>query len=433
MAKNNDLTKITVITLLGLAILIGVLFWLKGYKFHNQRKIVVYFNDVCGLEEGAIVRWSGLRVGVVEKIEPILIIEKPNTQKKDFRQSRYFKLYESDLKKIKELERKILSIQDENEKNKIIEELEDLSEIAEIHNQQALAADVQDAKIDKSHVKITALITKKNVPLGPLSRVSIVPSGFIGDHYIEITPAIYQKGLKENFDTVFITQEPLRFERLLKANIESSEAFRDAITKVNRLFKNEDVDLLRNTVQDVRVVIKDVNGLINNASVLLSSTGEKLEQLATSSNELSSSIVKVGDNVNEIIGDPNLQSDLKSTAQSLKIITGDIAALLDEGGLANDIKVITENARNTSTETSALVRDLRRTNEELEIPKTIANLNSLAEKLDTLTTELNKIAADEKIKDDLKVTIEKSRQTSENLEKVSKKLNKRFLLFRLMF
>ena len=61
------------------------------------------------------------------------------------------------------------------------------------------------------------------------------------------------------------------------------------------------------------------------------------------------------------------------------------------------------------------------------------NLNSLSEKLDKLTTELNSIVADDKFKEDIKVTAEKARETSENLQKMSKKFNKRFLLFRLLF
>ncbi|KAF0193415.1 MAG: hypothetical protein FD167_5976, partial [bacterium] len=72
MSKQEDLTKVTVITLLGLAIVITSLFWLKGYKLNNEQKIKVNCEDVSGLEEGSIVRWSGLRVGVVDSIVPII-------------------------------------------------------------------------------------------------------------------------------------------------------------------------------------------------------------------------------------------------------------------------------------------------------------------------------------------------------------------------
>ena len=83
MTKQDDLTKVTIITIIGLAIFISSLFWLKGYKLYNQEKIKVFFEDVSGLEEGAIVRWSGLRVGVVESIKPVLKSSKTAELKKE--------------------------------------------------------------------------------------------------------------------------------------------------------------------------------------------------------------------------------------------------------------------------------------------------------------------------------------------------------------
>ena len=87
MSKDKDLTKVSIITLLGLSILIFSLFWLKGYKLYNQQKIKVSFEDVSGLEEGAIVRWSGLRVGVVEDIEPVLKSTLNKENKTEFQRS----------------------------------------------------------------------------------------------------------------------------------------------------------------------------------------------------------------------------------------------------------------------------------------------------------------------------------------------------------
>ena len=401
MSKESDLTKVTIITILGLCILIFSLFWLKGYKFYNQEKIKVSFEDVSGLEEGSVVRWSGLRVGVVENIKPVLNKGLP----------RQAPAPPVDLK------------------NKI----EQLKDNSQVHTQQGLAIEQQKLKENRNHVQVTLVITKKDVPFGPLSIVSIVPSGLIGEQYVEISPVINRKSSKINFKPIFLTQEPIRFERFLKANIESSEAFKEAITKINKLLQEDDLKLLTATVQDVREVVRNVNKLIDNAGVLLSTTTEKLEQLATSSNLLSTSVLEVGENLNKIIGDEQIQSDLKTTTSSLSIITTQVSKLLDEQGLAKDILEIGHTAKETSSELSSFIKDLRQTQEELELPKTVANLNSLSEKLDKLTGELNSIVADEKFKEDIKVTAQKARETSENLHKLSKKFNKRFLFFRLLF
>lgn len=427
MTKQADLTKVSVITILALSILIFSMFWLKGYKLYNEQKIRVHFNDVSGLEEGAIVRWSGLRVGVVESITPVLrskglskgLINQAPT-KNDL-----LILGEKELKEAEELE-KVKAVSTK-------EKIALLKERAQIHTQQGIALEQQKAKENKNHVEVTLVITKKDVPLGPLSVISIVPSGLIGEQFVEISPVINRQSSKHDFNPVFVTQEPIRFERFLKANIESSEAFREAITKINKLLQDEDVELLIATIQDVRQVVTNVNKLVDNASTLLNTTSQKLEQLATSSNLLSNSVVQVGENINKVIGDDEVRQNLKSTTSSLNTISNQVAKLLDEQGLAKDILQIGQTAKETSTELSTFIKELRQTQEELELPKTISNLNSLSEKLDKLTSELNTIVADTEFKEDIKVTVQKARETSENLQKLSKKFNKRFLLFRLLF
>lgn len=429
MSKQEDLTKVSTITLIALSIFIFSLFWLKGYKLHNLQKIHLYFEDVSGLEEGAIVRWSGLRIGVVESIKPIL---KTNINVTN-QINELFEKGNSELKKVDELKQKLDKTKDPKEAEKLKNEISILKDRAEVHIKQGLAYQQQKLKESRNHVEITIVITKKDVPFGPLSEVSIVTSGLIGEHYVEIVPTITRKTTNGDFKPVFITREPIRFERFLRANIESAEAFREAIQKVNKLLQDEDVELLIATVQDVREVVKNVNGLVDNASTLLSSTSERLEQLATSSNLLSSSVVQVGENINKIIGDEQVRKDLKTTTSSLSTITTQVAKILDEEGLAKDVLQIGQTANETSKELSNFIKDLRQTQEELELPKTVSNLNSLSEKLDKLTGELNGIVADKEFKDNIKITVEKARETSENLQKLTKKYNKRFLLFRLLF
>lgn len=430
MSKQADLTKVTAITVIGLAILLLSLFWLKGYKLNGNQKITVYFQDVSGLEEGAIVRWSGFRVGVVESLRP-LIGEKKTTAKGT--KNKFEIRSENKLKEAKELGSKLAKTKNANERQKLKDQIKELKEIAGIHDRQGLAFAEQEKIYKGSCVEVNLVITKANVPLGPLSRISIVPTGLIGEHNVDITPVVGRGTLKADFETAFIIGEPLRFERLLKANIESSEAFRDALGKVNDLLRKDDIDLLRDTVKDARNVVKDINKLIDNAHILLATTSSKLEELATSSNLLSSSVVQVGENINTILGDKQLIADLKHTVASINIISTEVSNLLGEGGISKDILEISERAKGTSIEASQFIKELRQTNEELELPKTISNLNSLAEKLDTLTTELTNIAADEQFKEDIKITVQKARETSENLEKMSKKFSKRFLLFRLLF
>ncbi len=432
MSKQEDLAKVSLVTILGLSILLFSLFWLKGHKLYNLEKIKVHFEDVSGLEEGSIVRWSGLRVGVVEDIKPVLQNE-TFIKKSEHVKNEFLDLSNTEIKQAEEIEKKIDVSKDLNGIKTLKEKLENLNISAQIHLQQGIAFEQQKLKESKNHVEITLIITKKDVPIGPLSKISIVPTGLIGEQYVEISPIITRTLFDKNFKKVYITQEPLRFERFMRANIESSEAFKEAVTKINTLLKDEDVEMLIATIQDVRTVVKNVNRLVDNAGTLLSTTSEKLEQLATSSNTLANSVVEVGNNLNKIIGDEQVQQDFKATTSSLKVITAQTAKLLDEQGLAKDILEISTTAKDTSHEVSDFVKQLRQTEQELELPKTISNINSLSDKLDKLTNELSSIVTDKEFKDNIKVTAEKARETSENLQKISNKYSKRFLLFRLLF
>src|SRR3989338_8176761 len=131
MSKQEDLAKVSLVTILGLSILIFSLFWLKGHKLYNLQKVKVYFEDVSGLEEGSIVRWSGLRVGVVENLKPVLKTNKglinssglinQTTTINEFRE-----LSNKETNEAKAIEDKILKLKDPKEIKPLKDKLVDL-------------------------------------------------------------------------------------------------------------------------------------------------------------------------------------------------------------------------------------------------------------------------------------------------------------------
>ena len=66
-----------------------------------------------------------------------------------------------------------------------------------------------------------------------------------------------------------------------------------------------------------------------------------------------------------------------------------------------------------------------------KVNSTVDNFNSALVQLDTTLTTVNSITEQDKCK--IKETINDIHETSGNLKKFSEKLNKRFLLFRLLF
>ncbi len=63
--------SVGLLILLGIGILGGLILWLRGVQF-NQRsyKAIVWFTNVAGIQEGAVVRYRGVNIGSVVAIRP---------------------------------------------------------------------------------------------------------------------------------------------------------------------------------------------------------------------------------------------------------------------------------------------------------------------------------------------------------------------------
>ena len=67
----RELNRIGTVTLVGVAALVLIIFWLKGHKIHQYQKFTFHFRNVNGLEEGNALRWNGLKIGLVDSIKPV--------------------------------------------------------------------------------------------------------------------------------------------------------------------------------------------------------------------------------------------------------------------------------------------------------------------------------------------------------------------------
>ena len=70
--KFSSSFKVGLLTILSVALLIGVVFKVKGRTFSSADRIEVIFKDVNGMRPGAGVQMMGLRVGQVEEITPTI-------------------------------------------------------------------------------------------------------------------------------------------------------------------------------------------------------------------------------------------------------------------------------------------------------------------------------------------------------------------------
>lgn len=244
----QDLIKIGITTLIGLLAFCLIIFWLKGHKFKNYGKFTFYFRNVNGLEEGNALRWNGLKIGVVESIKPV---------KKSF--------YQDSLpsKALIDLGKRHMAIAEKLLSSKHIEDLVIAHEnVNKAQLEIALGREsIQQSYIQAGrHVEVTVIITIKNLPIGILNQVTIVPSGLIGQQYVDISTIEIDEDYREDTDYSlprFVVLEPVRLDTLIRANVESAEAITNLTNRINVLFDDEDADRLRQLIDSAGNIAAD--------------------------------------------------------------------------------------------------------------------------------------------------------------------------------
>lgn len=265
-----ELRKIGFVTLVGLIALFTSIFWLKGHKIKKYQEHKFYFKDVNGLEAGAPVRWNGLKVGVVDKITPVLETSEIDS-----------KIPSDDLirlgKKHLELAEKALK----TGKPENVDIAREHINKAQLEIMLGQASKMQREVRKGQHVVVEAVITSKDVPLGLFNQVTIVPTGLIGEQYLDIS-SIYltdfhagggsisdtgsgsfsnlnigEEGIVQDLSPQFIVLEPVKLDRLIRANLDSAESIKDLTNRFNALIMDEDIDKIRSLVSSIEAITSD--------------------------------------------------------------------------------------------------------------------------------------------------------------------------------
>lgn len=264
----QELNRIGTVTLVGIAALVLIIFWLKGHKIHQYQKFTFHFRNVNGLEEGNALRWNGLKIGLVDAINPVT----QSFTKEALPAKAMIELGQRHLDKA----RKMLNSKDLGD---LILAQEELTK-AELEIALGRASSKQREITQEEFVEVNVVVTTPDVPIGPLNQVTIVPSGVIGEQYVDISTIEIDETFEKLYDiskTQFIVLEPIRFDTLIRANTESAIAIKNMTNRLNALFSNKDAenvsDLIANsnkavenitdsqTVTDFKVAVSNIRDL----------------------------------------------------------------------------------------------------------------------------------------------------------------------------
>ncbi|MEY3369637.1 MAG: hypothetical protein RLZZ361_307, partial [Cyanobacteriota bacterium] len=244
----KDLTKIGSVAFIGFLALVVIIFWLKGHKIHNYHRFTVYFKNVNGLEEGNALRWNGLKIGVVESIQPV----RESFEQDAFPADALLLLGKRHMEKARQM------LSSDNIEDIIL--AQEAVQQAQMEIALGRAGNMQSKIKRGEYVAVTAVITTKNVPIGPLNQVTIVPSGLIGEQYLDLSTINIDAEYRTTVDSekiYFVVLEPIRLDAVIRANAESAEAITNLSNRLNVLFSDKDAENISELIRSVSQIAAD--------------------------------------------------------------------------------------------------------------------------------------------------------------------------------
>ena len=443
--------KVGILTLTAISILIFTVLWVKGRSLSGGERIDLAFKDVNGMRAGSAVQMMGLRIGQVEEITPVI-------QGKDSYVKLRFVVTE---KGVKIPYASTISIQQSGiigeqflevtppktefiygEINKSTTDIQKNQPIyMELSNGMAEIGKVLDAEVlkksqlpyqirqkikSKNVVKVAYMIDLpglilENDMLG-LKVQNDKLLFYILDGEIPITP-------NENLKYTVI--EPMRLSDFMDLQFRAARSLAETNDRVSEILSDEFIGSLKSSVDNIRILTASANTTLDKATILIDSSKKEIETLIAQSDDLIKSLTKLSDNINAIISDETLKNDVVSSIKSVGKMSENINKILEDSQTEEIIANSNETMRNLSEITSYINEYTKDEKLKEDITSTVSNLANITENISKLIDEYNKLEDTEKLK--LRSTVKDVLVITRNVKKFSEKLNKRFLLFRLMF
>lgn len=446
--------KVGILTLVALFILLFTILWVKGRSFSSGERIEIIFRDVNGMRPGSGVQMMGLRIGQVEEIIPVIqsdnsyvklkfVITEPGIS---IPKASVFSIQQSGLIGEQFLEitppkirTTYIPVSDETNllyKNdpveiKLDKEYYDVGNVKDIQVMPTqLVPPIIREKIKTNYsYKIDYTINLPGLILpdymfgciiktkqGERLRISMLDN--------TVLPYPHQSSL-------YTVAEPMRIADFLDLQYKAAESLTETTLKVNELLSDDVILNLKESAYNINKITYRANTVIAKAEKLIDSSKEDLDMLTNMANETSKNFNKVADNINNIIGDENFKPALVSTTDSIGKLSKNLNKILDNTDakrIASDIQAIIQNLNEISTYVSSMTKDEKL---KKEINTTVNNINKAMSDVSNALEIVNGMTPQQKTQ--IQQIVEDTSCTTHNLRKFSEKLNKRFLLFRLMF
>lgn len=453
--KITPAAKVGLLTITALIILVFSIMWLKGRALSAGERIGVQFTDVDGMRPGSAVQMMGIRIGQVEEITPVIQQDKSYVNVKfvitekniEIPRASELSIQQSGIIGEKFLEitpprTQVIYLPATANSKKLLHKDSPVEMLIsgdykvcgkvrylEVLNKKILPLSLQENFETDYVYKIGYIITVPGL-LKP-DKVSGEVEAIDGGFALRLTPPDNVLVLMPITDSEYTILEPLRLKEFLDLQIETARALNETNQKINAILTEEAIMDVKTTLSNVSDLTAKASETMDNANALMKASRAELDTIMSMAEKLTDKIAVLTDNVNGILSDAEFKKTLISTTKSVNESSKRISDILSDKKTQETLNYIRVTTKNIS-EISTFVNDATKDKDlKKKLGGTLVNLNSSLEKLtDSLDTVGNITGSQEQ---SIKNIINDTSETSKNLKEFSEKLNKRFLLIRLLF
>ena len=449
--KLSSSFKVGVLTIIALSIFLFTVLWVKGRSFSSAERIEVQFKDVNGMRPGSGVQMMGLRVGQVEEITPVIENESSYVKMK-------FVITEPGITIPKA---SMLSIQ---QSGLIGEQFLEItppkirSVYIPVNNQQLLSNDTNvEIKLDEKYydvgkVKKSQIMTSKMVPEAVREHIK-TNYAYKVDYFINLPGLIIPEFMKGQIVTIngvkklritpldntplpypnqtspYTVVEPMRIADFLDLQYKAAESLTETNRVVNELLNDQMIADLTKSVSNFKDLTAQATTTLEKAEKLIETSRNDIDAMVWMMTDATNNFNRLATNLNGIVADEKFKPTLYETAEAISNMSKQLAPIIgavNAKDFAEDLNSVMHNLNDISTAVNKMAHD---DNLKKKFVDSVDNLNvtmcEVSKALETVNGKGDK--------ENLKQIMRDTTETMENLKKFSEKLNKRFLLFRLMF
>ena len=452
--KFSSSFKVGLLTLIALILLVGIVFKVKGRTFSSAERIEVQFQDVNGMRPGAGVQMMGIRVGQVEQVQPVINGDKSHVNVKfvitepdiSIPKASMFSIQQTGL--IGELfleitppKRRTIYVpvnnynflaQNDFVQMKLDDKYYNIGEIIgiEVVSRDAVPFNMKEIVKTNHAYKIDYIVDLPGLVLPEFLKGQVVKDHDLNKLRISALDDVILPYPKQNSPYTII--EPMRIADFMDWQYKAAESLTETNRKINELLSDEVIAELKMSAANINSLTAQTSSTMTKINELIESSKGDIEQMMAMMDQASKDFNSITANINGLIGDAKFKTTVYSAAESVEILARSLNKILgnDEEAqqLADDLRAITRNINEISTYVNSLTKD-----EQLkkDLTGAVNNINNAMCGISKTLAAVNKMTPESKT--EIQKIIEETSSATSNLKKFSEKLNKRFLLFRLIF